>query len=54
MTLRCCDREMNTVYIVYESVFNCDCDARANPRNEQCIIYEKIFSCECAAVAIVN
>jgi hypothetical protein len=38
MRVRGCDRGMNT--IIYESVFNCDCDARANPRSEHCIIYE--------------
>jgi hypothetical protein len=30
----------------------CDCDARANPRNEHCIIYESVSNCDCAAMKI--
>jgi hypothetical protein len=28
----------------------CDCDARANPRNEHCIVYESVSNCDCAAM----
>jgi hypothetical protein len=30
----------------------CDCDARANPKNEHCIIYESVSNCDCAAMKI--
>jgi hypothetical protein len=30
----------------------CDCDARANPRNEHSIIYESVSNCDCAAMKI--
>jgi hypothetical protein len=33
-------------------IYNCDCDARANPRNERCVIYESVLDCDCAAMKI--
>jgi hypothetical protein len=55
--MRCCDdaamlRWRNEHCIIYESVSNCDCNARANPTNQHCIIYENVSNCDCTAMKI--
>jgi hypothetical protein len=55
MRMLCRHRGMNTVQctpVIYENVFNSDCAARANPRNETCVTHESVLNCDRAAMKI--